>query len=327
MPYYNEKTKTACDQRNLIQSIKLELKNLRQIIPSLSTDDECFSNYQIHVEEVIFSGHYSSIYLAQKNDCPEIPLVARVFEPHSQIDPAKSRYLRLLKHLDRRNQWLTSTWAIFHDFNRRVVIFQEFAIHGNLMEYVRSNNIFVPEFQLLEWAHNIYNAMDFLGSLGLCHRSINPKHILLTSFGMQPDRLIAKLSSFRDCIIYFDVNQERSIRLRCRSTSLKCQGNFQAPETYGNIESETFDPIAADIWSYGATLFYAGSRTYPYNYKRLSSSLSTEINKMIFSRNNLTIEALNWFDALLRPDPLERISFDEIRKDPWFRIRQCNDSN
>lgn len=39
--------------------------------------------------------------------------------------------------------------------------------------------------------------------------------------------------------------------------------SFHAPESYGN-DTDVFDPIQADIWSYGATWFYLITQTYPF---------------------------------------------------------------
>ena len=58
-----------------------------------------------------------------------------------------------------------------------MVIFQEFAMHGNLKDYLQTNNLYVPEEQMHEWARDIYAGLNFLGDAGLCHRAIAPKHV------------------------------------------------------------------------------------------------------------------------------------------------------
>ena len=323
MPYYHESQESGPDSKvvTMLQNIlKTEITLLiESSSPSLPIEEKSFDQYIINVEEIIFAGSYSMIYLANHCDHYHYPLMARIFEPASQIDPHKCKFLRLLKHLGKRNPWLISTWGIYYDTNHRIALFQEFAIHGNLLEYVRSSNLYVPELQLIGWAQNIYNGMDFLGSIGLCHRSISPKHILLTG-DPDGDKIIAKLGSFRDTIIYHDIHKQTTLHQRCRPLCRRFEANFHAPETYGT-DSEEFNPISADVWSYGATLFYAGTRTYPYNYKRPSKELDSEIRTMIQSRINLSTGAKQWFCGLLRTDVTKRTPFDRIEKDKWFQIQ------
>lgn len=67
--------------------------------PAQSTHDDAFSQYNLQVDTVMFSGKYSNIYLATRSDHPECTLMGRVFEPASKIDPQRSMYLKILKHL------------------------------------------------------------------------------------------------------------------------------------------------------------------------------------------------------------------------------------
>ena len=146
---------------------------------------------------------------------------------------------------------MIGTWDIFYDQNNRSVIFQEFASHGNLQEYIKQNNVFVPEQQAAEWAKQIYQGMDFLGSQGICHRAINPKHILLTAAADDANRTLVKLGSFRDAIVYYDSKNGLIRNQPCRPLDKRKIANYQAPEVFGDAKAEEYDPIVADIWSFG----------------------------------------------------------------------------
>ena len=74
----------------------------------------------------------------------------------------------------RKNPGCIATYDIFYDEAGRVVIFQEFACHGNLKDYLKTNNVYVPEPQMHDWAVQIYRGLDFLGDAGICHRSLSP---------------------------------------------------------------------------------------------------------------------------------------------------------
>ena len=287
----NQMTKLQCVY-NIVHSQIDDLYNNR---PAESTEDESFFHYSIQIDSVMFCGKYSNIYLSHHNDHPEYHLIGRVFETSAKIDPNRSIYLKILKHIGKyepfgyhghkdikfhqsllftllyfyyqqqpnkgkRHHSVIGTWDIFYDSNGRVVIFQEFAQYGNLQEYLRLNHIYIPEIIIQDWAVQIYRGLDFLGDAGICHRSINPKHILLSPAANDPNKFLCKLGSFRDAMIYFDTKNGRIRNQPCRPLEKRHLANYQAPEVFGDPSSEEYDPIIADVWSYGATFFFAGTR-------------------------------------------------------------------
>lgn len=217
----------------------------------------------------------------------------------------------------KRHNFIIGTWDIFFDPNGRLVVFQEYAPHGNLLEYLKAGSVFVTEVQLAEWAHNIYNALDFLGDIGVCHRSISPKHILLSG-NEQSESIIAKLASFRDAVVYFDARLCRVRNQPCKPVDRRNVGNFQPPEVYG-VSGEEFDPIMADVWSYGASMYYAACRNYPYNYRDHSiKDIGAAIEKTLEMNKTLSLDAKSWFSGLLKAESKRRTPFDKITEDPWF---------
>lgn len=300
--------------------VKSQVEELHALVPSLTTEDETFYRYALQVDMVVFAGKYSNIYLAHHQDHLEHALVARVYEPASKIDAQRSMFLKILKHLGKRHPSLIGTWDIFFDSAGRVVIFQELALHGNMSEYIKQNNVFVPEAQMADWARQIYRGMDFLGDCGIAHRAINPKHILLSpdTSGGEHDRTLAKLASFRDAIVYYDPKSGTVRNQPCKSLDKRPDSPYHAPEVFGDPPTEEYDPIVADVWSYGATFFVASSRVYPCRYKCPYADYSAEIQKQISNATNLSAEAKRWFSGLLRGDASRRTSFDQIATDPWF---------
>lgn len=285
--------------------------------------------------------------------------------------------------MGKRSPNCIGTWDIYFDDAGRVVIFQEFALLGNLKEYLKQNNVYVPEEQMHDWAVQIYRAMDFLGDAGICHRSINPKHILITPLPNDSSKTAAKLGSFRDSIIYFDSLAGRVKMQPCLDKRHATGNNFIAPESFDlegtggckedhrsdsveSCQSETdnraesrvewcktdkekdkdqendkdqekakkdkeknkdkegasdreFDPVSADVWSYGATFFFANTRYFPVKYGNADASPAPAIQKSINYAKNLSADAKSWFTGLLKPDPAQRTSFNQIADDNWFK--------
>lgn len=104
--------------------VRSQIEALLSNKPAVPTDAESFYQYTLSVETVLFCGKYSNIYLAHHNDFPEQHLIGRVFEPSSKINPHRSMYLKILKHIGKQHPALISTWDIFYDSNDRIVIFQ-----------------------------------------------------------------------------------------------------------------------------------------------------------------------------------------------------------
>ena len=315
MPDPAQRTRMQCSL-NIVSS---QVEELERANPGDSTEDESFFRYSIGVDVVMFCGKYSNIYLAHHNDKPDFHLIARVFEPTAKVDPHRSKYLKVLKHLGRRNPYVIGTWDVFFDTNGRVVIFQEYALYGNLQQYITQNNVYVPEPQLHEWAQQVYLGMSFLGDAGVCHRAINPKHLLLTTVEDDETKTLLKLGSFRDAIIYYDPKGGRIRNQPCRPLEKRNVANYQAPEVFGEANEE-FDPIAADVWSYGASFFFAATRLYPYRYKSSAhADIGLDIQKTIEQAKVLSEQCKSWFNALLNADVTQRIEFNKIEAEPWFK--------
>lgn len=189
------------------------------------------------------------------------------------------------------------------------------------------NRVYVPETQMGQWAVQLYLGMDYLGGCGIAHRSISPKHVLLTTAAADAERTIVKLSSFRDSVLYYDhiIGTVKAL-IGGGGRALNTGAHFQAPETFE--EGRTFNPVAADVWSYGATLFFANTRTYPVRYGTMGEAARNEqavelagprIEQALAGARNLTPAAKSWLAGILKASPQERTPFEAIARDQWFQ--------
>lgn len=95
----------------------------------------------------------------------------RRFRTSALIDPKDDSYLKVLRHLGKQSPFIIATLDIFVDKQNELLIFQEYADLGNGYDLLR-NNFKINEPLVQQWAKDIYFAMDFLGNMGICHRSI-----------------------------------------------------------------------------------------------------------------------------------------------------------
>ena len=130
--------------------------------------------------------------------------------------------------------------------------------------------------------------------------------------------IIAKLSSFRDAVIYWDPATNDIIDQPCKPVAKRPFYGFQAPEVFGE-EGEFYNPAEADVWSFGATMFFLAGRALPYNLQAPEANLDEAIFKNVSSAR-LSEEAKKCFIGLMRANTEPRTDFNSIASDPWFKL-------
>lgn len=280
---------------------------------SINQAKQAWDNYQIDYGNNLHSSDEVRMYPASCKTAKEFPMMSLIYSTRT-FNPQNSFYLKLLRHLGRKHPYIILTWEIFHD-DANIYIFQELVTKGNLVIYMETN---VPtESQVCFWAKQLYRAMDFLGDNGIAHRDITPVHIIIKPMG---NELWIKLTGFRRSIIYWNTDTNDINFCQCLPIAQQKQDgpNFQAPEVYGNV-NEVFDPIQADIWSYGAILFFCLANFYPYNIDFPHEELDEEISHNISKIPNVSNECKNFLVSLLKSNANERMPFDFIDYDPWIK--------
>ena len=183
-------------------------------------------------------------------------------------------------------------------------VFQELATHRNALAFTKEHGP-LAEGAVAAIGRQLRQAMDFIGDMGVCHRAIAPWHLLVFNVGSETTGggkdssscFTIKVTGFRAAIIYYDdkrddIHYQPCTPLPKRTSNNNSNSNsssgklpeFQAPETYGDPVTEEFDPVAgrkvvflpehsntvfsflADVWSFGATLYYLLCCRYPYHF-------------------------------------------------------------
>ena len=79
--------------------------------------------------------------------------------------------------------------------------------------------------------------MDFLGDIGIAHRDIQPKNLVLHPASKYN---CLKMDNFRKAVIYWDIRDNDVSFQPCVDASQMAKDgeSFQAPEVYGDPKSE-----------------------------------------------------------------------------------------
>ena len=204
------------------------------------------------VREQIGQGGTGNIYLAddirlQGRLCAVKEVEHNQALPQEVFDQAREQFFReasVLARLDHPN--LPKVSDFFSEGPRDYLVMDY--VPGKdlrqLMQEARRSNTFLPEKEVLRWASQIADALDYLHHQDppIIHRDIKPSNIKLTPSGL------VKLVDFG--LVKIMAPGEVTI------TVIQGQGTalYTPLEQYGGDDTHT--DIKADIFSFGATLYH-----------------------------------------------------------------------
>ncbi len=172
-----------------------------------------------------------------------------------------------------------------------------------VMEYCKSGELFdyIVDRQHLEedeasiFFYQLINGVDYIHSLGVAHRDLKPENLLLTE---------DKILKIIDFGLSHEFNGEDFLKTKCGSPS------YAAPEI---IKGFPYDGFKTDIWCCGIILYAMVCGYLPFegeNNKILFKSI-VECNPEI--PDYLNEDTQDLISAILKPDPDDRITIDEIK--------------
>ena len=253
--------KTILYRSSLIKSQVDQINSSEPFIDCKDAKD--FDKYNMTISLAYPRAHScNSIWKTSHSDYPNYLLITKLYRcPNRQPNEESVLYFKVLRHLARKHPSIIQTWDVSYSDNI-VLVIQEYAPGGTMKEYIRNHGS-MAENSVRHLAKQIYLGMDFLGDVGLTHRSLKPAHVLICDY----KEMRVKITGFRSTFIYYYQNGDyiRINMVRCWK-SKPVKPDFQAPETYELGSRKDYDPISADVWSFGAILYNFLSRKYPYDF-------------------------------------------------------------
>lgn len=227
---------------------------------------------------------------------------------------ADAEYLKMLRHLGKKSASIVHTWGVFIDDSKNIEIMQGYASNGTLEKLATDKTL--EELDMAVYGWQLLRGMEFMGDIGIVHRDISPKSIVL---GPAKEYNALKITNFRKAVIYFNVDEADIQYQPCLAAEQQAKdgNNYQAPEVYGDPKKEEYDPVIADTWAFGAVLFFMAAKKYPYDPAKTSPNLEEEIQGAVKGLK-LADDGKELFGSMLRTNAGERIPIGFVGKSSWF---------
>lgn len=274
-----------------------------------------YGSYTIDRDTVLVMGKDSKLFEAKNKDYPNHPVACRFYDCKVGIDPKDAMYLKFLRHLGKKHASIVHTWELFVDDVKNIEIFQEYCANGSLEKYAQGKSLDEKEISLYAW--QLLRGMDFLGDIGIAHREVHPKNLVLRAAN---EYNVLKISNFRQAVVYWSVQDNDITYIPCLPAKQQSSDgeNFQPPEVYGDPKREEYDPIIADTWSFGAVIYFMATKKYPYNPTKQSDNLEEEIQNNVKKMPVLSDQGKELVGNTLRTNAGERIPVGFVEKTSWF---------
>lgn len=206
--------------------------------------------------------------------------------------------------------------------NSKVYIFMEIADGRSVSDIVKKEGL-LTESKAKRWFFQIALGVNFMHSKGIAHRDIKLNNILLkkTSQDRKHHR-IPKLSDFGLSRVSLDFKKAVIMADNYCGTE-----PYMSPEIFEISVTRTrklYDPMSADVWALGVTLYAMLTRAYPFSgintpkpviLEAMKGSLYEYPKKV---RKTLSSDVQDLIRQFLEPNPHKRITFQGIFSHPWL---------
>ena len=218
----------------------------------------------------------------------------------------------LMKKLNHPN--ITKILELFES-EKYILLIMEYINGGNLFSFVKKRRKLSEKTSKFLFKQIILG-IKYIHSMNIVHRDIKLENILIDiknnikicDFG------ISKILSSKDQKLYD----------QCGTPM------YMAPEIFLSNKEKGYEAFPIDLWSAGIALYIMLSGTLPFcskgdlNEKEKYSLRNSIINSNFKPIENISFEALDLLNGLLRKDPKRRFKVNDVLNHPWLKNNNLN---
>lgn len=202
-------------------------------------------------------------------------------------------YLRLLRH-----RHIIKLYEVIKN-KQEIIMVMEFAGQELFDHIVRHERL--EEDEARKYFQQIISAVQYCHKHKIVHRDLKPENLLLD------EKMEIKIADFGLSNIMTDGN---FLKTSCGSP------NYAAPEV---ISGRLYAGPEVDVWSCGVVLYVMLVGRLPFDEESIPDLFYRISNAIYTIPDFVSSGARHLLQRMLVVNPLERITVDEIIKDPWFR--------
>ncbi|XP_017493700.1 PREDICTED: testis-specific serine/threonine-protein kinase 3-like, partial [Rhagoletis zephyria] len=189
----------------------------------------------------------------------------------------------------------------------KLFIFMEYANGGDLADYLKKNGA-MPETIACYWFTQATQALAYMhDKVGMAHRDIKIDNLLLHNHKVK----VTDFGFARQV-----VNKKGEVIL---SGTFCGTLPYQSPEI---IAQKMYDPIKADCWAMGVTLFCMLNNKFVFHYDNEEEMLKEQTSGADFVKSRYTrkfpADLRDLQEKLLHPSEAKRLSMAQALKHPWI---------
>lgn len=194
-----------------------------------------------------------------------------------------------------------SVVKLFETFEtgRHILLVMELCAGGDLLNYVRKRRKLTEVSAKLIFKQ-IIEGLGYIHSKSILHRDIKLDNILLDGKGK------VKIADFG---VSKSVRKGEVMREQCGTPA------YIAPEI---IRDKGYTGFKADIWSAGVVLFAMLYGTVPFKANNMQDLHQLIMKAKYNLKDEISEEAKHLITSLLDPDPVTRLTIQEVLAHPWM---------
>ena len=259
---------------------------------------------------VIGEGSFGKVSLVRHNNTGSKYAIKQISKLDKNNQEGKTYFKREIEIMYKIHQ--SNIVRLFNHFedNEFCYFVMEYIENGNLFSQpCWKNNHCFPSYDVAKIIKEVICAVYYLHHMDppIIHRDIKPENVLIDKNG------VAKLTDFG----WSNYVDSKEIRRTYCGTPV-----YLAPEMIKEIGHDEH----LDIWCIGVLLFELLTGNVPFKGKDLESLNNNILSLKISWPKDINLVAKNLILKILKPDPGERISLEDMLKHPFFRTK-LNDDN
>ena len=282
-------------QNNFQQTYPKSAERFRKI-KSKKTRDK-INNYIIG--ETLGEGAFGKVKLGKHIPTGEKVAIKIITKDLIDINKIKKeiKILQRIKHIN-----IIQLYEII-ETKKHLYIIMEYCSGKDLFSLIKSKH-HLSEIEACNYFQQIINGVESIHLSLITHRDLKPENILLDD---NNKRIV--ITDFGLSIVSEEYNSILSTP--CGTTS------YAPPEV---LRGGKYFGIKSDIWSCGIILYVMLVGNLPCSEKEGNLIYQNIITHNFYYLENLSSDVIDLIEHLLKINPEERFSFDEIKAHPWFNL-------